>query len=87
MRRCWWVLVSFSYQRRLSSLAMALRTNIVAESGSARFRRSQRSAHISPRRAPVVIASHTKVPQSGSVWYAWLTIVAACSAVGGFGFG
>lgn len=41
---------------------------------------------VSPRRTPVVIAVQIKVPQSGSR-HASLTMRAACSAVGGCGFG
>jgi hypothetical protein len=43
-------------------------------------------AHISPRRAPVVIVVHTSAPQSGSR-HASVTILAASDDVGGCGFG
>jgi hypothetical protein len=43
-----------------------------------------RRAQSSPRRAPVVIASHTSMPQSGSV-QAVVAIVAAWVGVGGCG--
>ena len=48
--------------------------------------RSQRSAHSSPRRAPVVIASQTSMPQSGSR-HASPTIAAACAGVRRVGVG
>lgn len=49
-------------------------------------KRSQASAHSSPRRAPVTIASQTNMPQSGS-FQASAEMRAACSVVGGCGFG
>lgn len=45
-----------------------------------------RIAQISPRREPVIMASHTCVPQSGTLCQAWLRMVAASSAVGDCGF-
>ena len=62
IRRCWWVLVSFS-QVCVPRWAMLVRTRARRRAKSIR---SQRSAHSSPRRAPVVIASQTSMPQSGS---------------------
>ena len=52
---------------------------------SSRFTADQRIAQISPRRAPVVIATHSCVPQSGSA-HASVRIRAASSGVGGSGF-
>jgi hypothetical protein len=46
----------------------------------------QRSALISPRRRPVIIVSHSNIPQSGSA-HAAFRIRAASAALGGSGFG
>ena len=58
----------------------------VGEHAGRRSTSDQRSAHSSPRRAPVVIVSQTSVPQSGSS-HAASTIRAASSADGGCGSG
>ena len=69
--------------RAAAVLRIARRSHIVSRP-SASETADQRSAHSSPRRAPVVIATHTSVPQSGSR-HAAFTIRAACSGVGGAG--
>ena len=77
--RRWWVLVSFS-AITVPSWAIARRTVMTA-----RFRSMwrHRSAHSSPRRAPVTIVSQTKNPQCTSIRYASAISRAASSGEGG----
>jgi hypothetical protein len=84
IRRCWCVFNSASTSRP-SAFRIAFRSQIVSRPSS-RLSDDHRIAHSSPRRAPVVIATHNNAPQSGSR-QASVTIRAACSGVGGCGFG
>ena len=81
IRRCWWVLVSFS-QVCPASWPMLRSTDSTPPTTSRSF---QRSAHSSPRRKPVTIVSQTSTAQSGSD-QASLRMRAASSGDGGCGF-
>jgi hypothetical protein len=80
MRRCWCVVVSFSQVFALPWAMLVRMTRTVLSRSS----RSHLRAQSYPRRAPVVIASHTNTPHGRSV-NAALRIAAACWGVGGWG--
>ena len=78
IRRRWWVFVSFSHVTVLTWATVVRMSMTLVEKSM----RSQRRAHSSPRRAPVVMASQANMPQSGS-FHADPTIWAACVGDGG----
>ena len=96
-RRIWWVLVSLSYSPAEDSARLTRMDNhhsqpAVTQSCSPgawwrAWRCFQRSPHSSPRRAPIVIASHTSGPRYPGTRQAAFMMRAASSAVGGCGSG
>ena len=81
--RIWWVLVSL----RIVVPLRRTRLRRMVSKPEIRSTCSQASATSSPRRAPMMKVSQTKVPQSASCSHAALAILAASPAEGGSGCG